>query len=501
MVFLAGDFAYKIKKPVDLGFLDFTTLEARRADCEAEVLLNRRLAPSVYLGVVPVARRDSGLLLGGGGEAVEYAVRMERLPEEATLRARIARSALDRPTVELVARRLAAFHGAAETGPEVARWGRFPAVAGNTRENFEQTERFRGTTVSPAVWGRLRSLTEKELAARRSLIESRAEGGRVRDGHGDLHLAHVYRFPEREPPDDLVVVDCLEFSERFRCADTVADAAFLAMDLEFWGRRDLAGAFADAYFEAAGDPGGRELLGFYEAYRAVVRGKVESLEIEEEEIPEAQRRDALQRARAHFLLALRLLAPPEERPCLVLTTGLPGTGKSCLGRNLEERAGFVRIASDAVRKELAGLDPDAPAPAGVDRGIYTPEWTERTYAACLERAGALLFEGRRVALDAGFREEARRREALDTARSWGVQALGLVCQAPPEEVRRRLEARAAAPGADPSDADWEVYRALAGRWEEPSPETAGALRPIDTSGPPEASLAQALDALRAADLL
>ena len=501
MVFLAGGFAYKIKKPVDLGFLDFTTLEARRADCEAEVLLNRRLAPSVYLGVVPVARWDSGLKVGGGGEAVEYAVRMERLPEEATLRARAARGALDRGTVELVARRIAAFHDTAETGPEIARWGRFSVVAGNARENFEQTERFRGATVSPAVWGRLRSLTEEELAARRSLIEARADGGRVRDGHGDLHLAHVYSFPDREPPDDLIVVDCLEFSERFRCADTVADAAFLAMDLEFSGRRDLAGAFAETYFESAGDTGGRELLAFYEAYRAVVRGKVESLETDESEIPEAQRQNALRRARAHFLLALRLLAPPEERPCLVLTGGLPGTGKSCLARNLEERAGFVRIASDAVRKELAGLDPDAPAPAGVDRGIYTAEWTERTYDVCLERAGALLFEGRRVVLDAGFRAESRRREVLAAARAWGVQALILVCEAPPDEVRRRLEARAAAPGADPSDADWTVYQALAGRWEAPTGETAEALRRIDTSGPPEASLKEAMDALRAADLL
>lgn len=501
MVFLAGDSAYKIKKPVDLGFLDFTTLEARRADCEAEVLLNRRLAPSVYLGVVPVVRWDSGLRVSGGGEAVEYAVRMERLPEEATLRALVERGALDRATVELVARRIAAFHDAAETGPEIARWGGFPVVAGNARENFEQTERFRGATVSPAVWGRLRSLTEQELAARRALIEERAGGGRVRDGHGDLHLAHVYRFPERAPPDDLVVVDCLEFSERFRCSDTVADAAFLAMDLEFSGRRDLAGAFADAYFEAAGDPTGRELLAFYEAYRAVVRAKVESLEADEEEIPEAQRRDARERARAHFLLALRLLAPPAERPALVLTTGLPGTGKSCLARSLEERAGFVRIASDAVRKELAGLEPNAPAPAQVDGGLYTPEWTERTYAACLERAGALLFEGRRVVVDAGFREEARRRQVLDAARRWGVQAVVLVCEAPREEVRRRLEARAADPGADPSDADWSVYQALAGRWEAPSGETAGTVRRIETSGPPDGSLEQALEALRTADLL
>ncbi len=504
VVFLAGDRAYKIKKPVDLGFMDFTTLEKRRANCEAEVVLNRRLAPSVYLGVVPVVDHDGAVRVGGGGTALEYAVRMERLPEEATLRSRVRRGELGPETLELVARRLAAFHERAATGEEIARWGRFEVVAGNARENFEQTEAFQGSTVSAEVWERLRDVTEAELARRRELIEERARPGVTRDTHGDLHLDHVYHFPDRDPPRDLVIVDCLEFSDRFRFADPVSDAAFLAMDLRFHGRADLARAFADAYFAAPSEPAdeaGRALLPHYTAYRSVVRAKVESLETAEEEVPEDQRREVLQRARGHFLLALGVLAPPAERPCLVATAGLPGTGKSRLARGLEERAGFVRIASDAVRKELAGLAPDEPAAAAVDRGIYTPEHTERTYEACLEQAGEALFEGRRVVLDAGYREEARRREGMEAARGWGVEGRGLVCEAPPEEVRRRLDERAAAPGADPSDADWEVYRALVGRWEEPSPGTEAAVHRIDTSGEPEQTLERALEVLRTTDLL
>lgn len=500
MVFLAGDFVYKVKKPVDLGFLDFSTLERRRADCEAEVLLNRRLAPSVYLGVVPITSSDGRLRVGGGGTAVEYAVRMERLPKEATLGSLLARGGLDRGTVELVARRVAAFHGAAATGPEIARHGRFEVVAGNARDNFAQTERFLGATVSAAVWRRLRDLTEAELGARRELIEARARPGVIRDGHGDLHLDHVYRFAHREPPDDLVIVDCIEFSDRLRHLDPVADAAFLAMDLELHGRPDLVRRFTDAYFEATGDREGRALLPFYTAYRAMVRGKVESFAVAEEEVPEGQRWEDLQRARAHFLLALALLAPPLERPCLVLAAGLPGTGKSVLARALEAEAGFVRIASDRVRKELAGLAPDQPAPAAVDQGIYSAAWTERTYAVCLERAGKELFAGRRVVVDATFREEARRRELLEAARAWGARGLVLLCEATPEEVRRRLEARAAVPGADPSDADWQTYQALAARWEDPSPATAPAVHRIDTSGTPEASRAQALAVLREREL-
>jgi len=500
VVFLAGDFAYKVKKPVDLGFLDFTTLERRRVDCEAEVRLNRRLAAGVYLGVVPIAIRAGGFRVGDGGAAVEYAVRMERLPEEATLRSRLACGRLDRETVELVARRVAAFHVGAATGPEIARQGRFQVVAGNARENFAQTEGFLGATVSTEVWRRLRQLTEEELAARRPLVEARARPGTIRDGHGDLHLDHVYHFPDRQPPSDLVIVDCIEFNDRFRHLDPVADAAFLAMDLEFHGRPDLARWFADAYFEETGDQEGRELLPFYTAYRAMVRGKVESFEVSEDEVPEGQRWEDLQRARAHFLLALALLSPPAERPCLVLAAGLPGTGKSVLARALETGAGFVRIASDRVRKELAGLPPDAPAPAAVDAGIYTAAWTERTYAVCLERAGEELFAGRRVVVDATFSQEARRSELLAAARAWGVRGLMLLCEAPPEEVHGRLEARAAATEADPSDADWEIYQALAARWEAPSPGTAAAVHRIDTSGPPEESLAQALTALRRLEL-
>ncbi len=525
MVFLAGERAYKVRKPVDLGFLDFTTLERRRADCEEEVQLNRRLAPSVYLGVVPITRREAGgLRVGGAGEPLEYAVEMRRLPAEATLLSRLGRGELGAATLEALAHRLAEFHRRAETGPEIARQARFEVVAGNARENFDQIRPFLGQTVSEPVWRRLRQLTEAELARHRDLIDDRARPGVARDTHGDLHLDHVYAFPDREPPDDLVIVDCIEFNVRFRYADPVSDLAFLVMDLRFHGRDDLAQILARAYFAAGGDDDGRPLLPWYTAYRAVVRGKVESLALGAEEIPAAQRWQDLQRARAHFLLALGELAPPPERPCLLLAAGLPGTGKSRLAAGLREEAGFTVVRSDAVRKELAGLAPDEGAGAALDRGIYTPEWTERTYAVCLERAEELLFEGRRVVVDAGFREEARRREYLAAACAWGVPARVLLCEAPATEVRRRLRKRSSERASrkvagtfrstfrsasrkvagtlqgEVSDADWAVFRALAPRWEEPAAETAAVLTRIDTAGLPAASLAQALAALRAAHL-
>ncbi len=489
VVFLAGPHAYKVKKPVAFGFLDFRTLDRRRHFCDEEVRLNRRLAPAVHLGVVPITQGAEGLKVEGEEEPVEWAVRMARLPDEAALKECLRRGEVGAGRLEELARRLAAFYAAAEGGERVASFGGFEVVAGNARENLEQSAAAVGVTVSAAVLERLRKLTEEALARLRPLIESRAARGVPRDTHGDLRLSHVYFFPDQPPPDDLVIIDCVEFNERFRYADPVADVAFLYMDLCSFGRRDLAEAFATAYFRAAGDAEGRALLPFYAAYRAAVRAKVEGLEAAEAEVPEAERAAARAKAEARWLLALGELEAPSRRPGLVLVSGLPGSGKSALARGLAERAGFEVIRSDVVRKELAG---DTARRAT----LYTPEWTGRTYAECLRRAEGLLREGRRVIVDATFREEARRRAFLEAATRLGVRGLLLVCRASPEVTRQRLESRR----GDVSDADWRVYQELAAQWDEPGPQTRSALREIDTGGEREQALAAGVRALAEAGL-
>ena len=433
----------------------------------------------------------------GDGEVVEWAVKMERLPEEASLLSRLQRGEVGPKLVATLAERIAQFHARTETGPRIAAFGRFDVVAGNARENFEQAAPQVGATLSREVFDRLRSLTEETLTRLRPLIEGRAERGVPRDTHGDLHLDHVYHFPNRQSPGDLIAIDCIEFNERFRYADPVADAAFLVMDLIFRGRRDLADAFAEAYFRAAADGEGRALLPFYTAYRAAVRGKVEGFKLREQEIPEAERADAAASSRAYWLLALGELEEPDRRPCLVLIGGLPGSGKSTLARELAGHAGFTVIRSDVVRKELAGHPAEASARSAIDEGIYTPEWTERTYAECLRRAEGLLFEGKRVIVDASFGQEQHRRAFLDAARRRAVPAVFLRCRTSPEVARQRIASRR----GDASDADVAVHERAAARWQDAGPLTQPALREINTDGTPAEALAQAVEALRQGQLL
>jgi aminoglycoside phosphotransferase family enzyme/predicted kinase len=489
IVFLVDQFAYKVKKPVHFDFLDFTELAARRHFCDEEIRLNRRLAPNVYLERVPIVERGAALKVGGPGTALEWAVKMRRLPDHATWESRLARGEIRQDHVHHLAARIASFHRSAERNDRISQFAQFEAVAGTVRQNLLGPSTGDEEIVHPSVLERLRQLTEKTLADKRKLIDDRANEKRPCDTHGDLHLDHIYAFPDEPPPGDLVIVDCIEFNERFRYTDPVADMAFVVMDLIAHGRRDLAQVFAESYFRESGDHGGSELLSLYVSYRAAVRGKVEGLKALEREIEEEARKEALDRAKSRWLLALSELESPREKPCLILIGGLPGTGKSTLARSLAEQAGFAWIRSDVVRKQLAGLDP---LTRGHDE-IYTTTWSDRTYAECLRRAIAELSQGHRVIVDAVFGNAQKRRMFRDAAAQLGLPVMFFVCTADLPTVRNRLQKRQ----GDPSDADLLIYHQAKDNWQSPPLHL---FRKIDMNGGLEHGTSRALDILRSTSL-
>ena len=493
IVVLVGEFVYKVRKGVDMGFLDFTTLEKRRADCDAEVVLNRRLAPSVYLGVVPITGSASKLSVEGSGEPIEWAVKMRRLPEDATLESRLSRDEISAAQIETLAERIAAFHRGAERGPHISEVACFETISRNLLENLHHPGAKEPEGIDAEILARLTALTTQALEEARPLIEERSRRGVPCDCHGDLKTDHVYLFPEAAPPDDLVIIDCIEFNERFRYIDPVADMAFLAMDLTYQGRRDLSRALIERYFRAGGDEQGRALLQLYLSYRAAVRAKVLSIQAGEAETDPAAREALLRKARTYRLLALGEIEAPEKRAGLALIGGLPGTGKSALAHAAAEAFGFELIRSDVVRKELAGLVPEE---SGTD-ALYTDEMSDKTYAECAHRAGEILARGGRVIVDANFREEVRRTPFVDLARECAARTLFIECRAPEQVIRRRLERR----GADASDADWGVYRKLRDQWETPGTQTARVAHSIDTGGSPEGALQSLAGLLRAEGLL
>ncbi len=512
VVFLVGQDVYKLKKPLDLDFLDYSTLERRHHFCTLEVSLNRRLAPDVYLGVVEIRRDAAGLLhVGDTGTLVEYAVHMRRLPDDATLGHRLAHGEVDRATLRRIGGKVHGFHRAARRGPEVSAWATFTAVAANARQNFAQLAGL--GLIGEGLLTRLERWTEEALNRHHRVIEGRARRHVACDTHGDLRVDHLYLFPDQPPPRDLVILDCIEFSEQFRCADPIADLAFLVMDLRRVGRPDAAEALIDGYFAAydqclagradpassAGSAGpagsayeeraeGRALLPFYTAYRATVRGKVDAMKAAEPEVGPEAAAEALRSAHQHLLLALCELQPPGLRPCIVLVAGLPGTGKSTLARALAAE-GFEWVRADAVRKQLAGLAPETPASAPVGEGIYSPAWTERTYQHCLELTRAAVLAGERVVVDANFKTAAQRAPFATLAHELGLPMQLLLCTGDPEVVEERLSRRT----GDVSDAGVAVYREASAQWEPIARDIE--VSAIDTSGAPEAAVSAAFSAL------
>jgi aminoglycoside phosphotransferase family enzyme/predicted kinase len=433
-VFLTGDYAYKLKKPVDFGFLDFSTPELRRRFCEAEVELNRRLAPAVYLRVDPITLSEGRPTLGGTGEAVDWLVVMRQMDTERLGPNVLARGELDERLIDQIVDTLVPFYENAATGSGVDRYGTVEGVKFNTDENFEQTAEHVGTALSRRRYDEIRDYTDSFFRDRQDLFERRIAEGRVRESHGDLHLGNI--FFEDEP----VIFDCIEFNERLRCGDVAVDLGFLAMDLDFRGRPELAQRLVDRYVERSGDRELRELMDFYQCYRAYVRGKIACFTAADPGLEEEGRYEHTDLARRYFRLAHRY-AGGSSRPTLLVVFGLVGTGKTSLATRLEQAHGWHLVSSDSVRKQLAGVGEDTRMYLPYDVGIYSPEMSRKTYDEMCRQAESLLTADLPVVVDGCFKRQSERLAVIETAERVGADVIFLQSTCEPDEQRRRLEKR------------------------------------------------------------
>lgn len=433
-LFFTPKFVYKVKKPVNFGFLDFTTLGKRHRFCKEEVRLNRRLSKGIYLDVVKVTQSAGRFCIAGKGTAVEYAVKMRRIPERRILEHMLLKNRVTVRTLGRVARAIALFHKKAKTSAHIRRYGSIDAVKANTADNFSQTKAQIGKTLSKKLHEKIKAFARGFLKDNALLFAGRMKGGFIRDCHGDIHAEHI------SVSKRIDIIDCIEFNERFRYSDTVSDIAFLLMDMDFLGRADLSRILEEEYFNASRDAGGRLLLDFYKCHMAYVRGKVEGLKYMESEVEEKDRRASYISSILHYRLA-GLYAEGGFRPVMVIVRGLSGSGKSTVAKAVSNALNAILLSSDVIRKKLAGSAPGKRRFEGFKKGLYSEEMTERTYRTMAEKAFGRLASGRNVVLDATFSKTRFVQDAVDTAKGAGADFRIIECACADDVAMERISKR------------------------------------------------------------
>ncbi len=469
-VFISDELVYKIKKPVNFGFLDFTTLELRKFYCEKEVELNRRLCPEIYLGVAPISETSEGYKLENDKNIVEYAVKMRKLPAEGMMKKLINDRALTEKHLDLVVDVLVPFYKYARTGKGIDEHGSIETVSFNTEENFTQTAFYVSKALNRWRYNEIVKWTKKFIRENKDLFESRIKEGFIRECHGDLYSANICFDDLRK----VYIFDCIEFNERFRCGDVASDIAFLSMDLDFHSYSELSEYFVKSYTEKSNDQDLMKLLNFYKCYRAYVRGKIGCFTSDDSALSEEERKKALETARKYFDLAYLY---SEGKPKLFVVFGLPGTGKSTLARALREQTLAEWIPSDMVRKALVGIAPTEHRYEPFEKGIYSKDFTEKTYMKMIELARENLLRGRDVILDATFRERVYREAVMHELKFADIYWLW--CVADDVVIRERFMKRKES--EDISDARWEIYLAQKEKFEIPEEIARERLIKIDTS--------------------
>ena len=447
-VILTGDYAYKIKKPVNFGFLDFSTLALRHKYCIEEVRLNSRYAADLYLCVVGIYGDYQKPSLAGDGEPIEYAVKMRQFPQDALLSRLLERGQLLDRHIDAMAREIAAFHEKAGRAAPGDPYGAPDQVEQWALENFGEIRPLLRDSAAPGQLDALQAWTEEEYQRRRDQLRARKQRGGIRECHGDLHLGNMFLQGDR-----IRLFDCIEFNEELRWIDVMCEAAFVVMDLCNRGETGFAWRFLNRYLQQTGDYDGLAVLAYYFVYRALVRAKVSLLRSSQGHLDEKERAGVLDEFQGYMDLARQMCHRPA--PALLITRGLSGSGKSRLAALLGETMNAVHVRSDIERKRLYGYDMAADTGSSVQSGIYNSDATARTYVRLEEIAASALDGGYTVVVDATFLERGQRGRFLELARRLGVAAVILDFQIPEAVLRGRILERQRA-GGDVSEAGLEV---------------------------------------------
>ena len=443
-IILTGDYAYKIKKPVDFGFLDFSTLEKRRFYCTEELRLNRRFAPQIYLELVEIRGSESAPRLHGSGDVIEYAIKMLEFPQQCLLSALAARQELSADLIDAIASTVATMHADSDQADPASNFGSASVAAQWSAENLVHIAQAIGAEFLPNSYFQLKRWY-RENNNLLTDIDARKRDGFVRECHGDLHLGNMALLN-----NEVTLFDCIEFNPELRWIDTISEAAFVAMDLQARGYPSYCWRFINHYLGNSADYAGIKLLRYYFIYRALVRAKVEALRVEQQDCDAKIYQAQLKPAFDYIELANSWAN--SHRAGMIVMHGLSGSGKSTIAAQLVETLGAIQIRSDVVRKQLFALAATAQTDSALEQGIYTEGATEATYCRLQQIAQTIIEADFTVILDATFLQQSRRRQMLETQTGKAYKRIIINCEAPDAELRRRIIERE----DDPSEANLEV---------------------------------------------
>lgn len=444
-VLLTGDFAYKIKKPVNFGFLDFSTLEKRRRCCEQELNLNRRLAPALYLEVVSISGTADKPVISGSGEVFEYAVKMAQFPQSSQLDHMLTAGELNAERMDTIARMIAEFHQTIQIADDSRDYGNRDMVYRPVKENFTQIGEHLNTKLYADTLSALQQWSRSEFVRLGPVFEQRKRDGFVRECHGDMHLRNLVWLD-----DGPTAFDCIEFNARLRWIDVISEVAFLFMDLQDRQQSHLANRFLNTYLEVTGDYAGLCVLPFYLCYRAMVRAKVDVLRLEQEDIEDKEREQSFSEFESYLELATGYTQ--QTTPKLIIMRGVSASGKSTVSQKLLDVSRVIRIRSDAERKRLFDIALTDSASSDIDMGLYSKQASQKTYARLAELATDAISAGFSVIVDAAFLKHEQRKLFQTLAVRLSVPYVILEITAPEEILRKRIVERK----HDVSDADFAV---------------------------------------------